>query len=63
MVPGAVTSDQLIGQRLTVATVQGQTVHIDGTHGVRVNRSTVTTPDIIATNGVIHVIDQVLLPK
>lgn len=63
VVPGAVTSDQLIGQRLTVATVQGQTVHIDGTHGVRVNRSTVTTPDIIATNGVIHVIDQVLLPK
>lgn len=63
VVPGAVTSDQLIGQRLTVATVQGQTVHIDGTHGVRVNRSTVTTPDIIATNGVIHVIDSVLLPK
>ncbi|WP_413717600.1 fasciclin domain-containing protein [Silicimonas sp. MF1-12-2] len=63
VVPGAVTSDQLIGQRLTVATVQGQTVHIDGTHGVRVNKSRVTTPDIIATNGVIHVIDKVLLPK
>lgn len=63
VVPGAVTSDQLIGQRLTVATVQGQTVHIDGTHGVRVNSSRVTTPDIVATNGVIHVIDKVLLPK
>ena len=63
VVPGAVTSDQLIGQRLSVATVQGQTVHIDGTHGVRVNKSRVTTPDIIATNGVIHVIDTVLLPE
>jgi uncharacterized surface protein with fasciclin (FAS1) repeats len=63
VVPGAVTSDQLVDQRLSVATVQGQTVHIDGTHGVRVNKSTVTTADIMATNGVIHVIDKVLLPK
>lgn len=62
VVPGAVTSDQLAGQRLNVATVQGGTVHIDGTHGVRVNQSTVTTADILASNGVIHVIDQVLLP-
>ena len=63
VVPGAVTSDQLAGQRLNVATVQGQTVHVDGRDGVRVNKSNVTTADIIATNGVIHVIDKVLLPK
>ncbi|MEM9320785.1 MAG: fasciclin domain-containing protein [Pseudomonadota bacterium] len=62
VVPGAVTSDQLVGQRLNVATVNGATVHIDGTHGVRVNQATVTTADIMASNGVIHVIDQVLLP-
>ncbi len=63
VVPGAVTSDQLAGERLNVETVQGQTVHVDGTDGVRVNKSNVTTADIIATNGVIHVIDKVLLPK
>ncbi len=63
VVPGAVTSDQLTGQRLDVATVQGQTVHIDGRSGVKVNRSNVTQADIIASNGVIHVIDRVLLPK
>ncbi len=63
VVPGAVTSDQLAGQRLDVATVNGQTVHINGTNGVKVNKSTVTTADIIASNGVIHVIDRVLLPK
>ena len=62
VVPGAVTSDQLAGQRLNVATVQGGTVHVDGTDGVKVNESTVTAADIIATNGVIHVIDTVLLP-
>ena len=63
VVPGAVTSDQLAGQRMDVATVQGQTVHIDGRSGVKVNKSRVTTADIMASNGVIHVIDKVLLPK
>jgi uncharacterized surface protein with fasciclin (FAS1) repeats len=63
VVPGAVTSDQLAGQRMDVATVQGQTVHVDGRSGVKVNTSKVTTADIIASNGVIHVIDKVLLPK
>src|SRR6056297_2369716 len=68
VVPGAVTSDQLEGQRVTVATVEGSTVHIDGRGGkygtgVRVNGANVTTADIIASNGVIHVIDKVLLPK
>ena len=63
VVPGAVTSDQLAGQRLNVATVQGQTVHIDGTDGVQVNDSNVISADIMASNGVIHVIDAVLLPN
>lgn len=62
VVPGAVTSDQLAGQRLSVATVNGEEVHIDGTDGVTVENATVTTADIIASNGVIHVIDSVLLP-
>ncbi|MEO0752044.1 MAG: fasciclin domain-containing protein [Pseudomonadota bacterium] len=68
VVPGSVTSGQLIGTKTRVATVQGSTVHIDGTArkfgaAVRVNDANVTQADIIATNGVIHVIDKVLLPK
>jgi len=62
VVPGAVTSNQLAGQRLNVATVQGKTVHVDGRNGVHVNNARVTTADIAASNGVIHVIDKVLLP-
>ena len=62
VVPGAVTSDQLAGQRLSVATVNGADVHIDGRNGVKVENANVTTADIIASNGVIHVIDSVLLP-
>ncbi len=64
VVPGAVTSDQLIGQKLSVATVQGDTVDIDATGGgVMVDGATVVTPDIMASNGVIHVIDSVILPN
>ena len=62
VVPGAITSDQLAGQKQDVATVNGKTVHINGLSGVKVNKSTVTTADILASNGVIHVIDKVLLP-
>jgi len=68
VVPGAITSDQVIGTRANVATVQGQTVHVDGRQrkygaAVRVNDANVTQTDIIASNGVIHIIDKVLLPK
>lgn len=62
VVPGAITSDQLAGTRQDVATVNGASVHIDGRNGVEVDNATVTTADIIASNGVIHVIDTVLMP-
>ncbi|MFN6951647.1 MAG: fasciclin domain-containing protein [Albidovulum sp.] len=62
VIPGAVTSGQLAGKRLDVATVNGKTVHIDGRKGVKVNKANVVTADITASNGVIHVIDRVLLP-
>jgi uncharacterized surface protein with fasciclin (FAS1) repeats len=63
VVPGAVMSSDLAGQMLDVATVQGSTVAIDATGGgVMVNDATVVAADVEATNGVIHVIDTVLLP-
>jgi transforming growth factor-beta-induced protein len=45
-------------------TLQGQSVSVSyGADGVKVNDSKVVSPDIETTNGVIHVIDAVLLPK
>jgi uncharacterized surface protein with fasciclin (FAS1) repeats len=44
-------------------TVEGSDVKIDASSGsVKINDATVVTPDIEADNGVIHVIDSVLLP-
>ena len=57
----AVTSDQLAGQQITAETLNGN-VSIDGTDGVTVNGANVVTADVEASNGVIHVIDAVLLP-
>lgn len=49
--------------KLTSATtVEGSTVKIDASNGVKINDSTVTTADVAADNGVIHIIDAVLLP-
>ena len=50
-----------------IATLQGESVHISqqGTFKkiVKVNDANVTAADIMASNGVIHVIDKVIMPK
>jgi uncharacterized surface protein with fasciclin (FAS1) repeats len=46
----------------TAKTVEGSDVAIDASSGVKVNDSMVTTPDVEADNGVIHIIDTVLIP-
>ena len=62
VVPGAVTSADVV--KLTEAkTVNGNTVAVHTTgKSVMVNNAHVVTTDIAASNGVIHVIDGVLLP-
>ncbi|NJK52881.1 MAG: fasciclin domain-containing protein [Leptolyngbyaceae cyanobacterium SU_3_3] len=61
VVPGQVLSTSL--RPGPVKTVEGNSVSVMvGTRGVTVNQSKVTGADIKASNGVIHVIDTVLLP-
>ena len=60
---GKVMAADVAGKKLSPASVNGEALHVDGTHGVTVNGAHVTTADIVCTNGVIHVIDAVLLPK
>jgi uncharacterized surface protein with fasciclin (FAS1) repeats len=63
VVPGKVMSGDLAGKKLEAATVQGQKVKIDATNGVTVDGANVVTADIGTSNGVIHVIDSVILPN
>ncbi|WP_188945961.1 fasciclin domain-containing protein [Polymorphobacter multimanifer] len=60
---GKVMAADVAGQKLSPESVNGEALHVDGTNGVTVNGAHVTTADIACTNGVIHVIDEVLLPK
>jgi uncharacterized surface protein with fasciclin (FAS1) repeats len=46
-----------------IKTVQGQSIHIDTSDGVKVDEAHVIKADIEAENGVIHVIDKVILPN
>ncbi len=61
VVPGKVMSGDL-SDDMTAATVQGGEVTIDLDNGVMVNDASVVQADIETSNGVIHVIDKVILP-
>lgn len=63
VVPGKVMSSDIAGKELSTKTVQGSMVDIDATKGVMIDGANVTTADIEASNGVIHVIDTVILPN
>jgi len=59
---GESSSDMLKNEQ-KIPTVEGSTVTVTiaGTT-IKINTATVTTPDVPATNGIIHVIDEVLIP-
>jgi uncharacterized surface protein with fasciclin (FAS1) repeats len=61
VVPGRVTA-QDVANLNSATTLQGQTVKISKQDGVKINDAKVIAPDVEATNGVIHVIDSVLMP-
>jgi uncharacterized surface protein with fasciclin (FAS1) repeats len=51
-----------VAKMKSATTVEGSDVMVDATNGVKINDSMVTKADIAADNGVIHVIDSVLMP-
>ena len=61
VVPGKVMSTDLT-DGMTATTVQGGDLTIDLDNGVSVNDATVTTADVEASNGVIHIVDAVIIP-
>jgi uncharacterized surface protein with fasciclin (FAS1) repeats len=63
VVPGKVTSAKVAGLD-SAATAQGSTIDIRVEDGnVRINEASVIAADVETSNGVIHVIDQVILPR
>ncbi len=63
VVPAKVTAADVAGQTVTAKTVQGGKLMVDGRKGVMINDAEVVQADIMASNGVIHVVDKVILPE
>ncbi|BAY14873.1 beta-Ig-H3/fasciclin [Anabaenopsis circularis NIES-21] len=61
VVSGKVLSGEVVKLK-SATTIEGSDVKIDASHGVKVNDATVATADVAADNGVIHIIDTVLIP-
>jgi transforming growth factor-beta-induced protein len=61
VVPGRILSSELTDGQV-VTTAEGRPVRITLSGGARVNGVAITATDVAASNGVIHVIDRVLLP-
>jgi uncharacterized surface protein with fasciclin (FAS1) repeats len=62
VVPGRVMAADVV-KLCEAATVQGSKLSIDSSSGVRIDNARVVKTDVTAANGVIHVIDQVLIPE
>lgn len=62
VLPGRIEAGEVVKLK-TAATLQGQALRIDSTAGVKVNTAQVTKADIATSNGIIHIIDTVLLPQ
>ena len=63
VVPGKIMSADIAGKTAEVTTVQGSDISVNAMNGVMVDSATVVAADIEADNGVIHVIDQVVMPN
>ena len=62
VVPGRVMAADVV-KLDSAKTLNGRSVGIDASNGVRIDNATVIKADVVASNGVIHVIDTVLIPE
>ena len=63
VVPGKIMSSDIAGTATMVESGQGSELDVNATDGVTVDGATLVTADIETDNGVIHVIDRVVLPQ
>jgi uncharacterized surface protein with fasciclin (FAS1) repeats len=62
IVVGEVTWQRLAGRRTVLTTLAGGRIMIDGTSGISAGNARVTASDVFAANGVLHIVNAVILP-
>jgi uncharacterized surface protein with fasciclin (FAS1) repeats len=63
VVAGKVMAADVAGKKTMAKSLEGSEIEVNGMDGVMVDGAKVVTADIAADNGVIHVIDAVIMPK
>lgn len=63
VVPGKVTSSDIAGKMISIKTLEGGELEINSAgRSTKVESAALLTPDVMASNGVIHVVDKVIVP-
>ncbi len=62
IVPGLYPAQDLVGKTTQLTAIDGSRLEVDGFNGVKIGSVSVIQPDVKASNGIIHVINGVLLP-
>ena len=63
IVVGEFSWEQLAGRRSVLTSLSGSKLVIDGQVGIRIGRSRITNSDVLAANGVLHIVDAVISPR
>jgi uncharacterized surface protein with fasciclin (FAS1) repeats len=63
MMSGGVLEAEATGKRISQASLNSETLVVDGHDGLSVNGIRISKKDTACTNGVIHTIDTVMMPK
>ena len=62
VVAGSYPAAALVNKTTTLVTLSGLSIIVDGFNGLNVGGVNVVQPDVMASNGIIHVVDGVILP-
>jgi len=62
VVPGSYPASELVNRTSNLTTASGLDIIVDGFNGVNVAGVNVIQPDVSASNGILHIIDGVILP-
>jgi len=62
VVAGSYPASALANRTTTLVTLSGLSIIVDGFNGLNVGGVNVVQPDVMASNGIIHVVDGVILP-
>ena len=62
VVAGSHPAASLVNRTTTLVTLSGLSIIVDGFNGLNVGGVNVVQPDVLASNGVIHVVDGLILP-